>query len=364
MTLEELKTRRLTNQYLTEKGEKLTVVRDLCGFQAQFMVNALHSMKLRCSDFTPETASDGLVKNWTVRGTVHVFAESDLALFKHCDNGKSYCFDEWLGYGAWRRPDGAIRNVNDGDCKRVWSLTPERQKYFSHIILDSLKTATQTRDELKEICQDNGMTDIELASMFEQWGGGIRDLCERGFMNYVVQEKKAYCLAPPFDPIPEDEANLEIARRYFTNFAPATIHDAQYYFHATAAQVKDWLSRLPVSSCECEGKTYYYIENGKTYEKAIPDCMLLAGFDQLMLGYEKKESVFIAPEHIRGIFNLAGIVMPPILLSGRVVGKWQKKNTKLTFTLFETVSDKDKKLICDTAQGLWDDIKKIEWSIY
>lgn len=168
MTLEELKIHRLTNQYLIEKGKKLTVVRDLCGFQAQFMVNALHSMKLRCSDFTPETAADGLVKNWTVRGTVHVFAESDLALFKHCDNGKSYRFDEWLGYGAWRRPDGAIRNVNDGDCKRVWSLTPERQKYFSHIILDSLKTATHTRDELKEICQDNGMTDIELDSMFEQ----------------------------------------------------------------------------------------------------------------------------------------------------------------------------------------------------
>lgn len=363
MKLEELKIRRLTNQYLIEKGEKLTVARDLCGFQAQFMVNALHSMKLRCSDFTPETAAAGLVKNWTVRGTVHVFAESDLALFKHCDNGKSYCLDEWQGFVIWQRPNGTYSYINDGDCKHVWALTPERQKYFSHIILDSLKNTARTREELKIICRENGMTDIELDSMFDQWGGGIRDLCERGFMNYVVQEKKAFCLAPPFTPIPEDEANLEIARRYFTNFAPATIHDAQYYFHATAAQVKDWILRLPVSSCECGGKTYYFIENGKSYDKAISNCILLAGFDQLMLGYEKKESVFIATEHIRGIFNLAGIVMPSILLRGRVVGKWQKKNTKLTATLFETVVDKDKNLICGTAEKLWGDIKKIEWSI-
>lgn len=363
MTLEELKIRRLTNQYLIKKGEKLTVVRNLCGFQAQFMANALHSMKLRCSDFSPETADEGLVKNWTVRGTVHVFAENDLTLFKHCDNGKSYRLDEWQGYSAWQRPDGTYNYDNNGDCKRVWSLTPERQKYFSHIILDSLKNTSRTREELKTICRENGMTDIELDSMFDQWGGGIRDLCERGFMNYVVQEKKAFCLAPPFTPIPEGKANLEIARRYFTNFAPATIHDAQYYFHATAVQVKDWLSRLSVSSCECGGKTYYYINNGKSDDEAIPDCIFLAGFDQLMLGYEKKESVFIASEHIRGIFNLAGIVMPPILLHGHVVGKWQKKNTKLTVSLFETIDDKDKKLICSTAEMLWCDIKKIEWSI-
>lgn len=363
MTHEELKIHRLTNQYLIGKSEKLTVVRDLCGFQAQFMGNALHSMKLRCSDFTPETATDGLVKNWTVRGTVHVFAESDLALFKHCNNRKSYRLDEWQGFVSWQRPDGTHSNINDGDCKRVWVLTPERQKYFSHIILDSLKTTVRTREELKLICRENGMTDIEHDSMFDQWGGGIRDLCERGFMNYVVQEKKAFCLAAPFTPIPEDEANLEIARRYFTNFAPATIHDAQYYFHTTVAHVKNWLSRLPISSFECNNKTYYYIKNGKSYTKAIPECILLAGFDQLMLGYEKKESLFIEAEHIRGIFNLAGIVMPSILLHGRIVGKWQKKTTKLTATLFETVTDRDKNLICSTAEKLWSDLKKVEWTI-
>lgn len=49
------------------------------------------------------------------------------------------------------------------------------------------------------------------SSMFDQWGGGIRELCERGFMNYVVQEQKAYCLNPDFEPINENTARPELS---------------------------------------------------------------------------------------------------------------------------------------------------------
>ncbi|MGN1346762.1 MAG: DNA glycosylase AlkZ-like family protein, partial [Eubacteriales bacterium] len=187
MTEDELKVRQLTNQYLVLPGEKLTVLRDLNGFQAQFMGNALHSMKIRCSDYTPETAAWGLVKNWTIRGTVHVFTESDLALFKHCSNGSDYRSEQWRGY--------------DHPVTGEAMLTPERQYAFSRVILTALAEETKTREELKRVCREHGMTPTEEACMFDPWGGGIRDLCERGFLNYVVQEKKAYCLCPPFTPV-------------------------------------------------------------------------------------------------------------------------------------------------------------------
>lgn len=347
MTSDEIRLRQMTNQYLLSPSDKLTVVRGLLGAQAQFMANAIHSLKIRCNDFNAETVADGLVKNWSVRGTVHVFAESDLALFKHDNSEHNHLSEAWKGYVHYKT--------------REWTLTPERQKYFSRIILDSLKERLHTREELKEICSSNGMTQTELDSMFDQWGGGIRDLCERGFMCYVVQEKKAFGLCPPFVPMNEDEARLEMARRYFTNIAPATTRDAAYFFHTTQTQVKSWLDRLPVKSAVCGGKTYFYIENGNTYNKDMPGCILLAGFDQLMLGYQKAESLYLPPEHLRGIFNLAGIVMPAILLRGKVVGKWQKKNTKLTFTLFESIPETDKKTIAESAECLWNDIKKIEW---
>lgn len=171
--------------------------------------------------------------------------------------------------------------------------------------------------------------------------------------------EKAFCLAPDFTPIPEEEAKLEMARRYFTHFAPATIHDAMYYFHASAAQVKKWLSRLPVISADCGGRTYFYIDSGREYSGSIPDCLFLAGFDQLMLGYEKKESLYLDPAHLRKIFNLSGIVMPVLLLDGRAAGRWKKKGGNLTVTVFEPLSDKNDAAIRRKAESLWGDLTKI-----
>lgn len=340
MTIEELKIRQLTNQYLITPGEKMVVVRDLCGVQAQFFPNAVHALRIRSADFDPETFSFGLVKNWTMRGTVHVFAESDLPLFIRCCNGTTYRKNEWGGYTFWNQ-------------RERWSLTPERQKFFSDVIVSAVSERAYTRDELKALCRAHGMDEGEEASIFDAWGGGIRELCERGFMHYAVQEKKAYVASPHFTPIPEETAKLEIARRYFTNMGPATIHDAMYYTGAKQSEVKAWLSMLPVESFVCEGKTYYCIPSGRSYDRDIPPCIFLAGFDQLMLAYQKKESLYLPAEHLRGIFNLAGIVMPSVLLHGRVVGKWKKEPRRLTVTLFETIDAKARETVRESAERLF-----------
>ena len=348
MTIEELKIRQLTNQHLITPTDKMSVLHNLCGVQAQFMANAMHSLKIRCFDFQEDTVKEGLVKNWTVRGTVHVFAEDDLPLFIHCNNGQDYLRNDWNGRTFWNQRD-------------KWVLTPGRQAYFVNVILDALKCSELTREELKDICRQKGMSELEESSMFDQWGGGIREMCERGFMNYVVQEKKAFCLSPAFTPIPEREAKLEMARRYFTHMGPSTIHDAMYYFHATAAQVKDWLSRLPVSAAECEGMTYYYIDSNQTYREEIPRCLFLAGFDQLLLAHEKKESLFLSQENMRGIFNLAGIVMPALMVDGKVVGKWKKKNDKLLITMFQSITQQEKNRISNFAGSLWNELASVSF---
>ncbi len=74
---------------------------------------------------------------------------------------------------------------------------------------------------------------------------------------------------------------------------------------------------------------------------------------------EKKESLYIKPEHIRAIFNLAGIVMPALLPDGQVVGKRKKKNKKVSVTLFGEIHTKQKSLIAESAGSLWDDIASI-----
>ena len=193
--------------------------------------------------------------------------------------------------------------------------------------------------------------------MFDPWGGTIRALCEAGRLCHKVQVKKAYQLCPAFEPMAEEPACLELARRYFTHFGPATIKDAAYFFGTTQTKVKSWLKQLPVTETTLDGKAYFYIDNSLPAGN-LPDCLFLAGFDQLILGYEKTESLFLPKEHMRDIFNLAGIVRPAILVNGMVVGWWNLKNRKLKITLFSSVNQK---LISDTATALWSDLKQIEY---
>lgn len=333
----------MTNQHLLSQLPAQTILADLCGLQAQFFGNVMHSLKIRGTSI-PED-NEGMMKNWTLRGTMHVFSEQDLPLFLRC--GNQYRSNEWSEKSFWNQ-------------RRDWALSPDRQKELSAVILQAMEEKSHTREELKQLCREYGMTDAEERSMFHPWGGGIRELCERGFLHYAAQEEKVFRLSPVVVPLEQERAELELARRYFTNFAPATIHDAMYFFRVSAARVKKWLEQLPVHAVVCEGKNYYYIEAGHCFNGNIPDCLYLAGFDQLMLGYEKKESLYLRPEDMHRIFNRAGIVMPALLLRGEVAGMWKENSGVLTVTIFRSVSDSELAAIKAQAEIIWPQIRKID----
>ena len=333
MTLEEIKLRRLAGQHLLAPNHTQTVAKDLCGVQAQFLSHALHSLSIRCT----EVNTDGLVKSWTNRGTMHLFSVDDLSLFLH--EGRTHF----------------LRPVDTMESDAY--ISADRKAYFADLIVDAIAQGIDEREALKAVCEKARMTESESQSLFDPWGGTIRALCEAGRICHKVKEKKAYQLCPVFEPMAEEPARIELARRYFTHFGPATVKDASYFFGTTQTKVKSWLKQLPVTEITLDGKSYFYIYNG-LHAGNLPDCLFLAGFDQLMLGYEKTESLFLPKEHMRDIFNLAGIVRPAILVNGTVVGWWNLKNRKLKIALF---SPADQKLIFDTANRLWSDLKQIEY---
>ena len=333
MTLEEMKIRRLAGQHLLAPADTQTVVKDLCGLQAQFLSHALHGLSIRAG----EVNTDGLVKSWTNRGTMHLFCAEDLPLFLHA--GRTHF----------------LRSVDTLESDAY--ISAARKAYFADLIVDAVARGIEEREALKAICEKAGMGETEGKSLFDPWGGLIRALCETGRLCHKVQEKKAYQICPAFRPMAEEPARLELARRYFTHFGPATVKDAAYFFGTTQTKVKTWLKALPVSETVLDSKTYFYIDDGLT-DGTIPDCLFLAGFDQLMLGYEKTESLFLPREHMRDIFSLSGIVRPAILVDGNVVGWWNLKNRKLSVTLFGKC---DTARITQTAHRLWEDLKQIDF---
>ena len=332
MTIDQIKLQRLANQHLLHKTDIRRAVRDLCGVQAQFMGHALHGLSLRSDADTSH-----LLKTWTLRGTMHLIDEGDLPLFLH------------EGRNPFLRPQDTLSSD-------AW-VSGNRKSFFGDLILAALASGSKTREELKLLCRAKGMTDSEEASLFDPWGGIIRALCENGSICHLVSQEKAYHLCPQFSPMDMDSAHLELARRYFTHFGPATAKDAAYFLGWTQKEVKRQLSRLDVEAFPLENHIFYCIAQEQPSVECYP-VLFLAGFDQLMLGFEKKESLFLPPDHLRDIFTLSGIVRPALLVEGTVSGSWNLKNNKLTVRLFHAV---DHSLLTEAAQQQWPALKKIEF---
>ncbi len=337
MDIRELQLLQLQHNFLLTPADGKDVVQGLCGLQAQFFPNACHALRIRTENGA-ETLPH-LIKNWTLRGTVHLFHEADLPLFlAQC--GPLYRRNEWSEKSWWNQRPG-------------WALSPERQAHFTSIILDEMQKGPLTREEMKILCREKGMTEGEENSLFDPWGGGIREMCERGFMHYLPQEEKAFAPTAQVQPLTREEAERELTRRYFSCYGPSTLHDMMYFFHIPRKQAEKWMAAFSLSSAVCQGRTYYFLDSALPLPEKMPSCLFLAGFDPLLLGHEKKESLFLPPEHLRKIFNLSGIVMPSLLIDGRIRGKWKKKDKKLHVTPFEPLTKKQLASLEEAAFACW-----------
>ena len=339
MVEEDIKIMRMTNQHLITKTDPFSAIRHICGYQAQFFRNAYHSARIRSHIESSQSKwGDGLVKSWSLRNTVHIFDKNDLPLFiRRCLQPENVCESTYYHFL----------------CSHGIYIKPERNVFFAQLIVESIKKGIGNRECLKEICYENGMTDIEARHIFNQWGGIVGELAEIGVLCFKVQEKKEYLICEYFTPLEEDDAYVEISRRFFTHMGPATIKDLSYFVRKPQKQVRKWMDKLILNSFDVTGKQYFYIPQNISYNADIHNCFFLAGFDQMMLGYDKQESLFLPKEYIRGIFNLTGIVFPSILLNGSVVGKWKHDKTKITCTFFRSILTNEKRQIRQQAETLW-----------
>lgn len=337
MDIQERKARILYGQHLTSPAEQLRVCRDLNGVQAQFLGAALHALAVRSGG---PVDPDRLAKSWTIRGTVHLFDPADLPLFLH--EGR----------------DHFLRPIDRMEADEY--VTLERKRYFADLILDELSAGPRRREELRSACAARGMTEREEKSLFNSWGGLLRHLAETGRVLHTVSEDKGFRLCPPFTPMAEQPARLELARRYFAGYGPATVKDAAYFFGKPQREIKALMARLPLEHAAVEGRDCFWLDGGAGDWPEVPDCLLLPNFDQLMLGYDKTESIFLPKEYLREIFSLAGIVMAPVLLRGQVAGRWKQREGRLTLTPFGPWSEGDKKLVLSAAEARWE-LRRVTW---
>ncbi len=333
MTEKELIRWRLWGQHLTRPVSAEQAAGDLCGLQAQYAANALHALRIR-SDM-PDTT--GLVKSWTLRGTLHLFPKKDLPLFFPA--GQTDPFD--TDYGRWR-------------FSHHCGISKERMWQFCEIIREALSETPVSRDELKELCGKKGMTVDEEPWVFDGWGGAVRLLAESGQLCVSAELPRHYAAFPDVPRLTKEEARLELLRRYITHYGPVTINDMAYFFRWPKRELKALMTKLPLQIADCKGIKHYWLKQPDALP-ALPRCLFLAGFDPMLLGYEKTENPSLPRAYVKQIFNNTGIVFPALLVDGVVRGKWKEQAKCVEITLFEPLSDTRRRAAERAAKTLWPD---------
>ncbi len=328
----ELQQWQLWAQHLTSPTNSLTAASHLCGLQAQYAANALHSLRIR----SESAVVNSCVKSWTLRGTLHLFPTSDLPLYVPY-TGVEGIFD--TDYGKW---------LYDGHC----AVSKERMLYFAQLVADALSDTPISRDALKMLCRTNGMTETEEERVFSGWGGVIRLLAESGVLCVSAHVNRAYLRCPTLPAFPREQAETELLRRYVTHYGPVTLHDAMYFFRWPQKKLRTLLAGLNAEQLTCDGRTYYYLLQPVPLPP-LPRCVFLAGFDPLLLGYEKKESLYLPPEHLKKIFNNTGIIFPALLIDGNVCGKWKEQPKCVEITLFESLNKTQMGALEKESSRLW-----------
>jgi len=330
MTTEEIKQLRLQRQHLLSPSPRAEVLHDLIGIQAQYFKNAIHALSIRSSATTEPLDGKQMLKSWSLRGTMHLLLADDLPLLLH------------EGRKTFLRPCDTL----DGDDV----MSADRKRYLAGRILEGVDCGICDRDALKQFCRDGGMTEVETAHAFNPWGGLIRALFENGTLCYRPEAAKTIARCTRFEPMKKEDAEAIRLQRYFRGYGPATVRDAAYFFSMPQQRIKQVLKRLPLRSFESSGVLYFDASDTELAVEADMGCFFLAGFDPLLLGYEKRDSLFFDAENIRNIFSLTGIVYPTIFLNGMIAARWKQNGRRIEILPFRPLGDIGRRTIATACE--------------
>ncbi|QQB74026.1 DNA glycosylase AlkZ-like family protein [Fusobacterium canifelinum] len=280
------------------------------------------STRMEAEEFSTKSWSLDLVRQWSIRGTIHAYLREEIPLYLY--EGRNYF-----------KPNLHLPS-QDG------KISAKEKNYYGDLIIEVLQSGNKSREELKEFCQKNQLSKEKEASLFDSWGEIISSLISVGKI-YQEYGRQYLGLLENYIPWSKEEAELEIARRYFSGFGPVSLADARYYFKENKSLIECWMKKLDLKTIEVEGTTRYYL--GKLETGCIPEVLFVTGFDAILLAFEKRENPFFNPKYIRDIYTLTGILKPTVMLNGELVATWRKEKNRVYIRPFINLRKKDIKRI-------------------
>jgi len=293
---ERLRRLRLAAQRLTPAtaaADASAAARAVVGVQAQDTRAAALALRSRVPGLRrADVNGSGLIRTWTVRGTVHLIDPSDWPWLHAA-----------LGSRNRARFDAAMRQRGD------------------------YETAVGMLDDIVAVLRDRTL----------DRAGLLRELAARGHpglgprsVNILMPWAAAqglvaglpdgrYRATEPPVPVDAELALATLARRYLAGYGPAAAADLAWWSGLPLGTARRALAAL--GPAEADGELLALPGRLDVAPPLSPRALLLAAFDTAMLGYRRRAPLVAAGDD-RHILPGGGMLRPAVLIDGLAAGTW------------------------------------------
>jgi hypothetical protein len=314
----------MQKQFLSKKavgrGALVEVTDGVVGVQAQSYPDMFPAYWARVEGFRDEDLlgelrpTGGLVRTWTVRGTMHIVPGREYYLYVLGSVGSKTM--NWIEKQA--------RKVGYPDQER-------RRDRIYRWVLEKIGKRSVTSEELKRLVSERA---VELGLKPNVWAG-VREMCLLGLLVNAGRAGSSSLWTRVDERVPRpkrimsmEDCRVGLLRKYVCRYGPVSRRDMLYWTGHGTVDLDQALERLApeLDRVKIEGSSEEFYMLGDVEDAPPPPrVVLLPKFDSSMMGYKDK-SRFLDPQHQRQVFRPQGMIEATILLDEFVAATWRRKN--------------------------------------
>lgn len=304
--------RRVHHQLLGAPArDVLTAVRHLGAVQAQDYPGALWAIGQRSGATHAEVeaaiARREIVRTWPMRGTLHFVPAEDARWMLALDAERR------MKVAAGRHRELGLTEADFAKASRIVGRVFGKEPIVAR------------RELLARIAAGGVSVEGQRGAHLLVWLSLNAEICcgpHRGKTPTFVQFDEWLANAKSRA---RDESLSLLALRYFTSHGPATLADFAWWSGRTMAEARRALDAV-TSRLARDGDHW----GPPATRNASSRIHLLAGFDEMLLGYRDR-SATLAAKDIRVIAPGNGLFRPTVIDRGRVVGTWSRDGSVAPF---------------------------------
>jgi Winged helix DNA-binding domain len=282
----------------------VAIVRHMLAMQGQDLPGAKWAIGVRApaitlADVDAAVAARAIVRSWPLRGTLHLVAAEDL---------------------KWLLALHAEKTVGTANKRRLeLGLDDKTLRKIRDVAERALAGKRLSRDALIDVW-NRAKLDAEPHRAYHAiWHLAHHAVICQGPDEEFVLVDEWIAKHNTYD---RDEALGELVRRYFIGHGPATLADLARWIKLPQRDLKIGLELAKPALAEHDGM---YMAPKLAAAKS-PPCLLLPGFDELLLGYEDRTATIDKARESNIVPGGNGVFKATILAGGRVVGTWKRKD--------------------------------------